>query len=94
MFLQVSVILLTGGSASVHAGIPSPPRADTHPTGADPPTPSGADPSEQTHTPSPEQTPSSRHPPSAEHAGRYGQRASGTHPTGMQSCFSIISEWH
>ena len=25
-------------------------------------------------------------PPEAEHAGRYGQRAGGTHPTGMQSC--------
>ena len=26
-------------------------------------------------------------PPGAEHAGRYGQRAGGPHPTGMQSCF-------
>ena len=26
-------------------------------------------------------------PPGAKHAGRYGQRAGGTHPTGMQSCF-------
>ena len=25
-------------------------------------------------------------PPGTEHAGRYGQRAGGTHPTGMQSC--------
>ena len=25
-------------------------------------------------------------PPRAEHSGRYGQRARGTHPTGMQSC--------
>ena len=25
-------------------------------------------------------------PPGAEHAGRYGQRAGGMHPTGMQSC--------
>ena len=31
-------------------------------------------------------TPRSRHPPATEHAGRYGQRAGGTHPTGMQSC--------
>ena len=62
MFLQASVILLTGGvgmSASVHAGIHPPPRADTTP---------------------------------GEHAGRYGQRAGGTHPTGMQSCsFSIYT---
>ena len=28
------------------------------------------------------------HPPCAEHAGRYGQRAGGTHPTGMQSCLN------
>ena len=26
-------------------------------------------------------------PPGAEHTGRYGQRAGGMHPTGMQSCF-------
>ena len=26
-------------------------------------------------------------PPGAQHAGRYGQCAGGTHPTGMQSCF-------
>ena len=26
-------------------------------------------------------------PPGAEHAARYGQRAGGTHPTGMQTCF-------
>ena len=32
--------------------------------------------------------PRSRHiPPGAVHAGRYGQKADGTHPTGMQSCF-------
>ena len=131
MFLQASVILLTGGvSASVHAGI-HPPRADTprvdtpleqtppgsrHPPGADTPpweqtppgsrpptadTPPGADPPQEQippgskHTPPgsrhpPQQTPPrSRHPlpPGAEHAGRYGQRAGGTHPTGMQSCF-------
>ena len=28
------------------------------------------------------------HPPGAEHAGRYGQHAGSTHPTGMQSCLS------
>ena len=28
-------------------------------------------------------------PPSAEHAGRYGQCAGGTHPTGMQSCWHV-----
>ena len=35
--------------------------------------------------------PQRRHPPNAEHAGRYGQRAGGTHPTGMQSC-SIFNQ--
>ena len=40
--------------------------------------------------PPPEQTPPGpgTPPPGAEHAGRYGQRAGGTHPTGMQSCLS------
>ena len=80
MFLQVSVILLTGGCASVHAGIHTPlsrhpprsrPPGNRHPPGAD--TPLG-----------------SRHP-SPEHAGRYGQCAGGTHPTGMQSCYTGLS---
>ena len=31
-------------------------------------------------------------PPGAEHAGRYGQRAGGTHPTGMQSCLYLFLE--
>ena len=30
--------------------------------------------------------------PSTEHAGRYGQRRGGTHPTGMQSCLHIITQ--
>ena len=34
--------------------------------------------------------PWSRHPPGADHAGRYGQRAGGTHPTGMQSCLFLL----
>ena len=61
MFLQASVILLTGGggSASVHAGIPPPPGADT--------------PTKTRRPPLKEKTPS----PGAEHAGRHGQRAGG-----------------
>ena len=44
------------------------------------------------HPPGPD-TPGSRHPPweqtpPAEHAGRYGQCAGCTHPTGMQSCWN------
>ena len=30
-------------------------------------------------------------PPGAVHAGRYGQQAGGTHPTGMHSCFQLSS---
>ena len=32
------------------------------------------------------------HPPGAVHAGRYGQPAGGTHPTGMHTCLSM--EWN
>ena len=70
------MILFTGGSASVHAGI-SPPLGSRH-------------------APPDQASPRTRHPPpgpgippGTEHAGRYGQRAGGTHPTGMQSCFSF-----
>ena len=31
-----------------------------------------------------------RHPPGAEHTGRYGQPAGGMHPTGMQSCVTVV----
>ena len=44
-----------------------------------------APPKEQ--TPPREQTPRADTPsPSAVYAGRYGQQAGGTHPTGMQTC--------
>ena len=68
---------------SVQAGIP--------PLG--PGTPPGPD------TPSDQAPPRTRHPspgpgtcPCAVHAARYGQRAGGMHPTGMQSCY--ILKWH
>ena len=32
-------------------------------------------------------------PPSAVHAGRYGQQAGGTHPTGMKSCLNKIRHY-
>ena len=35
----------------------------------------------------PQGPPGSRPPPRAVHAGRYGQQAGGTHPTGMHSCY-------
>ena len=31
-------------------------------------------------------------PPATNHAGRYSQRADGTHPTGMQSC--LLTSFH
>ena len=56
-------------------------RADTPRTDI----PAEQTPPEQTHPP--EQTPwQQTPPPRAVHAGRYGQQAGGTYPTGMQSC--------
>ena len=46
-------------------------------------------PQDQVHLPEPGTPPGPGTPPSAEHAGRYGQCAGGTHPTGMQSCCFI-----
>ena len=75
----------------------TPPSPEQTPPGAD--TPLRADTPLQSRYPPPEQTPPrSRYPPPprgpdtplAEHAGRYGQRAGGMHPTGMQSCFFIF----
>ena len=55
--------------------------------------PPGTDPLEQAHPfplPPGADTPREQAPPSgAEQAGRYGQHAGGTHPTGMQSCLFI-----
>ena len=58
----------------------------TRPSGPD--TPSGAD-TPWSRYPSGPDSPQTRYPlgpdPPAEHAGRYGQPAGSTHPTGMQS---------
>ena len=54
---------------------PPPQSRNPHPPRADTPPGSRQPPPEQTHP--------------GEHAVRYGQRAGGTHPTGMQSCFLI-----
>ena len=78
------------------------PRADTQPTpGEQTHNPWGADtqPLGSRHTTPGEQTPSGSRPPRADppdqaqppcamHAGRYSQQAGGTHPTGMQSCWT------
>ena len=65
-------------------GADTPPGADTpqsRPPGADTPQsrPPGAD------------NPQSRHPPGKQ-TPAYGQRAAGTHPTGMHSCFKKVFE--
>ena len=64
------------------------PPGSRHPPRADPPeqTPPEQTPAPQSKHPPEADTPRSRHSPGAEHAGRYGQRADGTHLTGMQSC--------
>ena len=59
----------------------TPPRAGTPPEKAPP----------QEQTPPRADTPPEQAPSRAEHAGRYGQCAGGTHPTGMQSCLTKIS---
>ena len=47
----------------------------------------GTPPQDQVHPHRTRYTPRDQvHPPSVDHAGRYGLRAGGTHPTGMQSC--------
>ena len=89
----LSVILFTGGEVpgQVHPpgrytplGRYTPPRAGTPP---DRYTPLGR------YTPLAGTSPRQVHPladtptPGAVHAGRYGQQAGGTHPTGMHSCF-------
>ena len=61
--------------------------------------PPGADPQEQTPPPGTRPTPRSRHPPGTRPTPRdqtpspqeaYGQRAAGTHPTGIHSCFVSV----
>ena len=75
MFLQLSVILFTGGgSDSVHAGIPHPPGT-RHPRDQTPP-PQDQVPPSGPGTPSPCQ--------------QTATVADGTHPTGMHSCLFIF----
>ena len=96
MFLQASVILLTGGVPGqvppwdqVHPSWDQVHPPSRHPPGPgtpQPPAPGpGTLPWDQVHPSGPD-TPPRTPPPRAEHAGRYGQCAGGTHPAGMQSC--------
>ena len=73
VFLHVYVILSTGGG-----GLPQC-MLGYHPSGSRYPPPPGRHPPKQV-------PPLGAGLPRAVHAGRYGQRAGGMHPTGMQSC--------
>ena len=83
MFLHLSV------SHSVHrGGVCLSACWDTHPPRADTPREQSCPPradTTQEHTP-----PGSTPPPRAVHAGRYGQQAGGTHPTGMHTCTTFV----
>ena len=82
-------------SHSVHrGGVPGqvPPRTRYTPRTRYPPDqvhpPGTRYPLDQVHPPQNQVAPpGSRYTPGAVHAGRYGQQAGGTHPTGMRSCF-------
>ena len=77
-FTRVCDSVHRGGLPHCMLGYTTLPRS-RHPPGVDcPPGPDspGADPPEQT-------------PLGAVHAGRYGQQAGGTHPTGMHTCFAL-----
>ena len=104
IFLHLSVILFTGGGMSeaeppLGADTTPPsrhsPRAD--PPGADPQVrhPQVRHPPEQTppweQTPPLHQTPPGADPPPRKQTPAYGQRAAGTHSTGMHSCFKYNS---
>ena len=72
-----------GGGGSTWAD--TPPRAGTPPRQVHPQPPSR-------YITSP--TPGQVHPPGAVHAGKYGQQAGGTHPTGMHSCSPDMVTFH
>ena len=85
--------LFTGGAREIPwAGRTPLPTQGADPTlGADPPwagrTPqAGRIPPGRENPPGADPTLQSRHPPYGKHTPAYGQRAAGTHPTGMHSC--------
>ena len=95
MFLHLSVSHSVDreGSASVHAGIPYPPAADTPPEQRPPgsrhppeQTPLGADTPWSRHPPGPGTTPSG---PGTPLGAETATAADGMHPTGMHSCWSF-----
>ena len=103
IFLHLSVILFTGGSASVHAGYHIPPKQapprTRHPTDQAPPgtrhpldqapPQEQAPPQDQVPPPQDQAPPRTRHTPSR---AEMATAADGTHPTGMHSCFHMVLE--
>ena len=83
----------------MHAGIPPPTPSpwdqagtpQTRPPGTR--YPPGTRKSPWTRHPPDQALPWDQEPPGTEHAGRYGQRAGGMHPTGMQSCSLLILQF-
>ena len=83
IFLQACVILFTGVVCLSACWDSNPPPKTRHPPRPGTPPKPG--------TPQDQAPPKTRHPPKpgtpiAKHAGRYGHRAGGIHPNGMQSC--------
>ena len=72
-------------------GLGAPPRHQVHPRDQVHPPRTRYTPRDQVHPPRPGTPPGLGTPPGTEHAGRYGQRAGGTHPTGMQSCYHCVN---
>ena len=93
MFLHVSVILLTGGGLRRNPppGPGRPPPTGTRQTPPqireEPPPGPGRPPPDQAD-PIP---PGRENAPTGKKTAAYGQLAAGTHPTGMHSCYIIIS---
>ena len=90
MFLHVTVCPQGGGSTWAGTPLAGTPPWQVHPPGRY--TPSGQVPSPLAGTPPGRYTPQANTTPTPSpgvvHAGRYGQQACGTHPTGMHSCFN------
>ena len=86
LHLSVSHSVHRGVVCSVYAGIHPPPRS-RQPSWKQTPTWRQSPP--EADTPLGKQT-----PPGEVHAGRYGQQASGTHPTGMYTCLGIKPVWN
>ena len=102
IFLQLSVILFTGGGVSSREtspcqGEPPPPATREN---SPPPPPGRTPPARENPPPLPGRTPPAREnppcqgeppPPPRKQTAAYGQRAAGTHPTGMHSCLLNVT---